>query len=59
MKQPETYWEERVVVLEGLVELLMLSLINYQPAMGVHIKELHTKWGRIVDEMDAEYADKK
>ena len=59
MKQPETYWEERVVVLEGLVELLMNTLISYQPAMATPIKELHTKWGKIVDEMDAEYEGKK
>jgi hypothetical protein len=59
MKMPETYWEERVVVLEGLVELLMHTLMQYQPGMAVSIKDLHTKWGQIVDEMDVEYTDKK
>jgi hypothetical protein len=59
MKLPETYWEERVVVLEGLVELMMDALTVYQPAMTPKLKELHGHWCKIVDEMDVEYAEKK
>lgn len=59
MKMPETYWEERLVVLEGLVELMMKTLVAYQPAMSPSLNELHNKWGKIVDEMDVEYEGKK
>jgi hypothetical protein len=56
--KPETYWEDRCHVLEGLVERIASIMVYNLPACRNQVNDLMINWETILTDLEKDYGDK-